>query len=91
MKDEVDFLNGLDTLVQFIAEKDKADEIHIHTLDLHERNSKNSSFERIIQDIVKVGFKWNSTVKNDNDETVKDIYGIKLRFETLEDYTKKNW
>ena len=91
MKDEIDFVNGLDTLVQFIAEKDKADEIHIQTFDLNERNSKNCSFERIIQNIIKVGFKWNSMVKNDQDGRVKDIYGIKLRFETPEDYTKKKW
>ena len=89
-KHEENFLPGLDTLVQYIAEKDKADEILLQTIECktEEKNQKN---EKIIQDISKLGFIRNSIVTDSEKKRFRDIYQIKLLSEAQEDYTKKNW
>ena len=86
---EEDFLPGLDTLVQYIAEKDKTDEIQLQTFEC-KTAEKIKKYDKIIQNINKLGFKWNSMV-TDSEKRFKDIYRIKLLSETQEDYTKKNW
>jgi len=90
MNNKQDFLPGLDTLVQYIAEKDKADEIHFQIFE-SKSTEKDLISEKIVQDITKLGFKWNSMVTDSENNRFKDLYRIKLLFETQEDYSKKNW
>ena len=88
MKQERDFVNGLDTMIQYIAEKDKSEEIHLQIFD---HNEQNSSIENIMKAVTKLGFKWNFMINDPQNERIKDIYRIKLMAEISEDYTKKIW
>lgn len=88
MLDSNDFLYGLDTLIQYIAEKDKAAEIHFQII---EKNfeTKNDVNEKIIKNIEKLGFKWNSMINDINNDSYKEIYKIKFLPEVNEEYSKK--
>lgn len=88
MLDSNDFLYGLDTLIQYIAEKDKAAEIHFQIIEKNFEN-KNDINEKIIKNIEKLGFKWNSMINDINNDSYKEIYKIKFLPEINEEYSKK--
>lgn len=90
MKRETDFFHGLDTLVQYIAEKDKAEEISFQIFE-SKTKEKNSLHELIINVLSKLKFKWNSMVSDPETKRFIDLYRIKLMAESQEDYTKKIW
>lgn len=88
MINQKDFLYGLDALTQYIAEKDKAEEIHFQIME-NDSDVKEHLYDKIIKDLSALKFKWHSTIKDKILDNFKEIYRIKILPEVQEEYSKK--